>query len=150
MLFLSHALQHFGGGKPQFKHQMELLALRLMRNPLRQSELHGPPRELTPPLSQRASPPQYVDHSSHTLVPLSTIPGFKPREQQRCQMCNKPTSWACAECSKGCQCIVPIHPSQTNKHGQIRYWTCLCEHRANPFIYPRNRAKRVRSSPSSE
>ena len=107
-------------------------------------------RAHTTPLSARSSPPHYMDNSTHTLVPLSSIPGFKLQEQQRCQICNRATSWACAECSKGRQAIVPIHPTQTNKHGQIRYWTCLCEHRANPFTYPRNRAKRVRSSPSSD
>ena len=46
------------------------------------------------PLSQRASPPHYIDHSTHTLVPLSSIPGFKLQEQQRCQICKHATSWA--------------------------------------------------------
>ena len=149
------ALQHFGGGRPQFKEQMELLALRLMRNPLWVSELHGPPRELTPPLSHlSASITTSLHRSLHThsratfLHPwfqtarTAVVPNFKPRYVLGC--------WACTECSKGRQAIVPIHPTQTNKHGQIRYWTCLCEHRANPFTYPRNRAKRVRSSPSSD
>ena len=51
-------------------------------------------RAHTTPLSARSSPPHYMDNSTHTLVPLSSIPGFKLQEQQRCQIYNRATSWA--------------------------------------------------------
>ena len=89
------ALQCFGSGKPQFKQQTELLALSLMRNPLRCAELKGPSPSISPPSSVRASPPLYADHSSHNLVPLRNIHGFQGSSQMRCQMCNHLTSWAC-------------------------------------------------------
>ena len=115
------------------------------------SDAHGPPPSISTPSTGRASPPQYVDHSHHHLVPLHTLEGFAPKKQMRCQMCNRLTSWACAECSRGRFAVVPIHPPQTKNGGNIVHWTCLCEHRANPFSYPRGKScKRARSSPSSE
>ena len=66
------ALQCFGSGKPQFKQPMELLALSLMRNPLRRAELQGPSPSISPPSSvrPRASPPLYADHSTTAATML--------------------------------------------------------------------------------
>lgn len=74
-------------------------------------------------------PPSRESPHKHVLVPLKEIKGYKGAKQQRCFVCNKLCSWACARCSSASS-MVPLHP--TICQGSKRQFNCLKAHRDNP------------------
>ena len=70
-------------------------------------------------------------------------------KQQRCNICNKKTSWVCAVCTRGPDSLWPCCPKVTRSRkepGSVRRAPCLSEHVANPEWVPRGKkqAKRAR------
>ena len=74
-------------------------------------------------------PPSRESPSKHVLIPIKQLEGYKGPKQQRCRVCNKACSWACARCSDKCH-IVALHPAVCQ--GSKQRFGCLAAHRANP------------------
>lgn len=154
MLFTNafFAKRCFGDKQANFKKEMNTLSLAWMRNPLRAAELAAINPQRTPSVAAaRLASTCVGPDAEHILVRLKDIPGYKGCKQPRCNMCNKPTSWVCAACTKSHDLIFPIHPPTTRggKGMPGQAWDCLAKHRLEPETAPRGtrKTKRVRPSP---
>ena len=96
---------------------------------------------MSPGSNHRASPSCCsAGCSHHNLMPLRNVEGIKMPAgtkkkslQARCVMCNRSTSWCCAECTDGPDALVPICPETSKsrtKPGIINRSACLKLHRA--------------------
>ena len=86
------------------------------------------------------------DGDNHYLVPLAKVEGYegKPGSQQRCNLCNRKTSWVCATCTDGPFALFPVCPEVTtcrkgaNRGNQCAH-PCLGRHRCNPTFVKKKR-----------
>ena len=94
-----------------------------------------------------------MEAASTTLVAepvlLRQIPGYteatkdnkQKGKQQRCVICNDPTSWACKQCSSGPHQLVPVCPYESKprngpQKGQTVQHACCGLHSNNPSFQP--------------
>ena len=92
-------------------------------------------------------------------MPLSSLgKGYKGGRQQRCNVCNRKTSWVCAVCTQGTHALWPCCPEITRKRGNgrgpaVKHNDCLARHRTDPDWIPRvktRKAKRARAQAHEE
>ena len=124
------AMRTWGNPQAEFKVEMTRLAKYLLCNPVLRAEqaaAGGPARSPSSTVhSARAgSPYSPTDCSEHVLVPLSSIKGYKGAKQQRCNVCNIATSWACITCSPSADVVWPCHPRKTTARKKTTVWACF-------------------------
>ena len=113
------ALKHFSNDPSlDFRAEMEKLALHLAS---------AMPKKKSSPSSSAArsaarscsSPSTTSTCEEHVLVPLSSLgKSYKGGKQQRCNICNRKTSWVCATCTQGPHALWPCCPEITRKRGK--------------------------------
>ncbi|KAL1527606.1 hypothetical protein AB1Y20_008992 [Prymnesium parvum] len=106
------AYRYFVDKDAEFTVEMSKLAYCLMHNDFLPKKAASPQSQ---PSVGRGSPQSCVDCDvEHELIPLEYVEGFEGYRQQRCIMCNKPTSlWCCRACTTGPLCLVPLCPKET-------------------------------------
>lgn len=149
------AYRYFVNKDADFNEEMSKLAMELMHNSFIEDSAVSPRSAKS---SQRSSPSDcMMMECDHELVPLKYIKGFEGYKQQRCILCNGPTTWCCRDCTAGPFALIPICPKETlskrgKDKGKVVKHGCLARHRANPALIPQRRksAKRVRRAPATE
>jgi len=150
------AYRYFVDKDAEFTVEMSKLAYCLMHNDFLPKKAASPQSQ---PSVGRGSPQSCVDCDvEHELIPLEYVEGFEGYRQQRCIMCNKPTSlWCCRACTTGPLCLVPLCPKETlvrrgPEKGERKKHPCLRRHQANPALLPRARkgSKRARRATATQ
>ena len=84
-------------------------------------------------VQHRACPLRRVWHlPCARRVPLRQLSNYKGGRQQRCVICGQHCSWACAFCSAGGD-VSALHPALSGCGKNIKRFSCLAAHRANPL-----------------
>ena len=149
------AMQTWGNPQAEFRGEMSRLAKYLLCNPVLRAEqaaAGGPARSPSSTVhsSRAGSPHSPTDCSEHVLVPLSSIKGYKGAKQQRCNVCNIATSWACITCSPSADVVWPCHPRKTTARKKTTNWACFDKHCTNPDLCPRGARKTKRARAHAE
>ena len=88
------------------------------------------PGARSPKKTKQQKQQEQLEHSSHTLAPISTAWGWKGRKQQACGVCSKECGFYCVECSadKLPGAICPVHPLTVRG----KSYTCSKVHAHDP------------------
>ena len=125
-------------GNADWAGEARRLAYRLMHNTWdadhapRNPDMPSPPSRAQPTSPPGSSPSVSGRAVKHTLVRLSTVPGFIGKRQMKCGECGKDCGWACQQCSKFPNVVVPVHPDMTMSRSGSCAHDCLRKHRRCP------------------
>ncbi|KAL3929673.1 MAG: hypothetical protein SGPRY_001858 [Prymnesium sp.] len=67
----------------------------------------------------------------HKSIPIRSVSGWSGSTQQRCAVCDQPTSYCCSECSSA-ESIVVVHPLETERKGVKKQYGCIARHARYP------------------
>ena len=85
-----------------------------------------------PPITRSAdNTPAKKQKTTHTLIPLRALTGYKGKRQNKCSICRHDAGFCCLECSTADKVFV-VHPETTIFKKKKVFHTCYADHCKHP------------------